>query len=254
MASSVTDFFDIHHPIQFTPYINSKVAEGRAFLEGIDDLVKTDENVTIAVLRAIEAGKVDLFCQERIFSWLENLQSAASLNRTDEVALAFRAAMTALSVKTDSRFRYRGYRTRLDKDQAQLNLACGGFASMISYGAMQMRFLANREAYKHFGQKYVDKGKSTTVEVPARMYIYIENPKDSALADEFTGSFVGGATIKKIDANRWHFSFDDYFLDTSHEQKWSPGLWLKVFKAIQPIASTLFDAEIVYKLENRFDT
>jgi hypothetical protein len=253
MAASIIDFFDISHPRKFVPHIGSKVAGRGALLNGLDDHVVKDKNVAVSVLRAIETGKVDLFCQERIFAWLEKLHSASRLDRTDEVAVAFRAAMTALREETNARFRYRGYRIRLDKAQAKQKLACGGNASLISYGVMQMRFLANCEAYKHFGQKYVDRGEGLAVELPAKMDLYIVDPKDSEFAAEFDGRFVGGATIKKIDASRWHFSFDDYCLSTSHEQKWSPALWLKIFAAIQPIASTLFNADIVYKFENQFD-
>lgn len=69
----------------------------------------------------------------------------------------------------------------------------------------------------------------------------------------YAGQYESGVIIKKVDNNFWEFSFDGYFLSTHHEYEWNLDLWSKIFIAIKPLMSVLFQADVVYKKENQFN-
>ncbi|WP_295384470.1 hypothetical protein [uncultured Thiodictyon sp.] len=252
MTLSIEQQFDLKYPERFNPFFGKPIIDSGLFLDGVDDFIVRDEDISIRALRAITSGRVDIFNQERIFLWLDKLHFLAQKNSHSDISEAFFSAMQALCEKTDMRFRRRGYRTSLDREAASECYAFGGNASLISYGLRKVRFISNREAYKHFGEKYGSARPSHLVDFPARLRIFVKNPRDKEFAEEFEGCYEGGATIIKVDDDSWELCFDAYCLNTHHEYLWNLNLWHKIFKAVEPFLSDLLDADIVFTREDQF--
>jgi len=96
-------------------------------------------------------------------------------------------------------------------------------------------------------------GKKYQVDLPARLRIFVNNPRDQEFAGEFEGCYEGGATIIKANDDLWELCFDDYFLNTHHEYLWNLNLWHKIFTAIEPFLSELLDADIFFTREDQFN-
>ena len=253
MTLSIEQQFDLRCPERFNPFLGKRIIGSGLFLDGLDDFIVRDKDIAIRALRAITSERVDIFNQERIFLWLDKLHFIAKRNSRDELSEAFLAAMQALCEKTDMRFKRRGYKALLDREEASQYCGFGGPAGLISYGLRNVRFISNREAYKHFGKKYGANRPSHLVDFPARLRIFVKNPRDQEFAEEFEGCYEGGATIIKANDDLWELCFDDYFLNTHHEYLWNLNLWHKIFTAIEPFLSELLDADIFFTREDQFN-
>ena len=254
MTLSIEEQFDLKALERFDPFLGKKrIVDSGLFLKGIDDFIVKDKDVTIRVLRNITLGRVDIFNQERIFVWLDKLRFRVKKNSPDEISEAFFATMQTLLEKTDIRFKRRDYQAFLNKEEASQYYGFYGSAGLISYGLRLVRLIANREAYKNFGYKYCASYPAHLVDFPARLRIFIRNPKDKKFAKEFEGRYEGGATISKLNEALWELCFDKYFLSTHHEYRWNLTLWMKIFTAIHPFLCELLDADITYTQENEFN-
>lgn len=253
MSLTIKEQFDQDALRKFNRFLDrTKIVESGLFFEGIDDSIMRDKEIAILFLRTIALGRADIFNQERVFSWIDKLHLVPNKNGNDEFSKAFYSAMQALCEKTDMRFKRRGYKSLFNKKEAS-ELEAFGVSAVISNGLRQARYIANREAYKHFGEKYGVDRPAHLVDFPARLRIMIKNLKNKEFADNFEGRFEGGATISKINEGLWEINFDDYFLNTHHEYKWNLNLWYKIFAAIKPYLSELFIADITYIKENQFN-
>jgi len=251
MALSIKDQFDLSHPDRY--FGGNTIIKDGLFLTGVDRYIGVDRDISIRALKLISQGRVDLFNQERVFSWIEKLHFQTKRESKDTLSITFLEAMQSLVDKTDNRFKRRGYRITIDRNDMSQYYGYGGNSGLICYGARILRFIANREAYKHIGYKYGLSRSSHEVDFPAKLRIFITNPKDISYASDYAGQYEAGIIIKKVDNNLWEFSFDEYFLSTHHEYEWNLDLWSKIFLAIKPLMSTLFEADVVYKKENQFN-
>lgn len=249
MTLSVKEQFDLSHP---DTYCGGIIKDG-LFLTSVDKYIGIDRDISIRALKLISQGRVDLFNQERVFSWIEKLRFQAKRESNDTLSIAFFEAMQSLVDKTDSRFKRRGYRITFDRDDMSQYYGYGGNSGLICYGTRILRFIANREAYKHIGYKYGLSRSSHIVDFPAKLRIFITNPRDIGYSSDYSGQYESGITIQKIDNNFWEFYFDDYFLSTHHEYEWNLDLWGKIFLAIKPLMSDLFEADVVCRRENQFN-
>lgn len=143
MSLTIKEQFDYCYPERFDPLFgqNRLVISG-LFLEGVGDLVLKDLDVASRVLRTIELGRVDIFCQERIFQWIHELHHLALANRLTSFTESFYSAMSALTDKTDARFKRRGYHSTLNKDEASEHYGFGGIAAYISYGPARSKVVS----------------------------------------------------------------------------------------------------------------
>lgn len=251
MTLSIKEQFDLSHPEIY--YEGNTILNSGLFLTGVDKYIGVDIGISIRVLKLITQGRVNLFNQERIFSWIDKLHHKVKRKNNDPLSIAFFEAMQSLTDKTDGRFKRRGYKSKFNREDISQYYGIGGDSGAIFYGSRILRFLANREAFKHIGDKFGLSRNQNTVDFPAKLRIFITNPKDSSYANNYSGHYESGMTINRIDGNCWEVLFDEYFLSTHHEYLWNLNLWSKIFFAIKPLMSELFEAEIIYKKENQFN-
>lgn len=246
MSLTIKEQFNRTYPDMYSPYSwNKQFYKDGLFLNGVDK----DIELATKILQAVQKGRIDLFCQEDIFCWLKNFKVLVNKNTQTEFSELFFLTMQSLVDKTDSRFKYRGYKTSLNKEYALECIGFGGQAAFISYGLNHARYLANCEVYKHIGIVYGKNYPSHFVERPGKTVIFITNPRYEECANNFEGRYIGGAKITKTNENCWKVEFEDYLKDF----EWNSVLWSKIYNRIKPTFEFIFDADISINVQWQFE-
>ena len=247
----IANFYEFESLHSYLNIKDEKVYDDGCFRKGLDKYINSPD-VMQQILLAITKGNVDIFRQERIFSWLDKWHHAVWQNPNHPICTYFYNAMHSLELNTDKRFKSRGYRSTMTKTELSELQGYGDFA-IIDQMILTARYLANREAYKHFGVMYGFKEPYNVLGIPTKLTICIRNPKYQDFAKDYAGKYRTGATIKQIDENLWVFNFDDYYLSTDSEHQWNFTLWKKIFIALKPLLEKTLLAEIYYKSEWEFN-
>lgn len=237
------DFTGLKRFVHLPGSPDNRVTDGTLFRAGLADYAVTNQAVAIRILKAIKAGQVNIFCQERILDWFLRYHEAVLQGYCPELTSAYFEAMDAVVNKIDTWFRYRQYSSRLTNKMIQEYVGFGDHA-VIAWMLLNLRFCATREAFRHWAGMYGRQFNHHVVERPGIIRLYIDKPRDAALAENFEAQYVYGTKIIYLpNENRWEIIFEDYF----PLFKYRSSMWIKMYHVIAPMAASLLQANVYWK-------